>query len=293
MILINLIGEQPIPNLIPILYFKPQQVINLFSDTTEAVLKKLKHIYPESGELKIDAYDFFNVREKVKNKIKNEPKSFLFNITGGTKVMSLALYEVAREFKSDFIYLKSEGNQSIIYKYSFKINDEITSEKIIVPECINVELYLKVHLINYVVESSNKKGTAFENAIANSLIKNNFEVLQNIKPVGEGNQLEIDLVFRLIGTNNVAIAEIKTGDEREEGPKKGIDQLALASQREYLGIYTKRFLITSRQLSKALKELALAHKINIIDDIHLDRNMRHLTSDSENRLINTLKEKLR
>jgi len=292
MILINLIGEQPIPNLIPILYFKPDRVINIFSNTTESVRRKIELIYPNSEPLNVDAYNFNEIKERIKGKIQGISDSFLFNITGATKIMSLALYEVAKENKSDFIYLQSEGNQSIIYKYSFN-NFDIISERIIVPELIDIDLYLKAHLIDYQIFPQNEVGTNLENAIANALIRNNFEVLQNVKPVGEGNQLEIDLVFRLKNTNNVALAEIKTGDAREEGPKRGIDQLALASQREYLGTYAKRFLITSRQLSKQLRELALAHKINIIDNIELDRNRLKLTEDSEKRLIITLLEKLR
>jgi hypothetical protein len=292
MILINLIGEQPIPNLIPILYFKPDRVINIFSNTTESVRRKIELIYPNSEPLNVDAYNFNEIKERIKGKIQGISDSFLFNITGATKIMSLALYEVAKENKSDFIYLQSEGNQSIIYKYSFN-NFDIISERIIVPELIDIDLYLKAHLIDYQIFPQNEVGTNLENAIANALIRNNFEVLQNVKPVGEGNQLEIDLVFRLKNTNNVALAEIKTGDAREEGPKRGIDQLALAGQREYLGTYAKRFLITSRQLSKQLRELALAHKINIIDNIELDRNRLKLTEDSEQRLIKTLLEKLR
>jgi hypothetical protein len=292
MILINLIGEQPIPNLIPILYFKPDRVINIFSNTTESVRRKIELIYPNSEPLNVDAYNFNEIKERIKGKIQGISDSFLFNITGATKIMSLALYEVAKENKSDFIYLQSEGNQSIIYKYSFN-NFDIISERIIVPELIDIDLYLKAHLIDYQIFPQNEVGTNLENAIANALIRNNFEVLQNVKPVGEGNQLEIDLVFRIKNTNNVALAEIKTGDAREEGPKRGIDQLALASQREYLGTYAKRFLITSRQLSKQLRELALAHKINIIDNIELDRNRPKLTEDSEQRLIKTLLEKLR
>ena len=292
MILINLIGEQPIPNLIPILYFKPDRVINIFSNTTESVRRKIELIYPNSEPLNVDAYNFNEIKERIKGKIQGISDSFLFNITGATKIMSLALYEVAKENKSDFIYLQSEGNLSIIYKYSFN-NFDIISERIIVPELIDIDLYLKAHLIDYQIFPQNEVGTNLENAIANALIRNNFEVLQNVKPVGEGNQLEIDLVFRLKNTNNVALAEIKTGDAREEGPKRGIDQLALASQREYLGTYAKRFLITSRQLSKQLRELALVHKINIIDNIELDRNRLKLTEDSEQRLIKNLLEKLR
>ncbi|MEJ5350984.1 MAG: DUF1887 family CARF protein [Melioribacteraceae bacterium] len=290
-ILINLIGEQPIPNLIPILYYKPDKVINLYSDTTKIVERKLRELIPNCEPQEIDAYDFQNILNVIRNKISNEKGELIFNITGGTKIMSLALYEAAKDKIANFIYLQSEQNKTIIYNYFYQ-GESILKEKIIVPELINVDLYLKAHLFDYRIESESTTGSNFENAIATILKRNNFEVLQNIKPVGEGNQLEIDLVFRYKGTNNVAIAEIKIGDQKQEGPKKGIEQLALASQREYLGIYTKRFLITSRILSKQIKELALAHNLNIIDGIELERRNNNLTKQSEQKLVEYIKEKL-
>lgn len=289
--LISLIGEQPIPNLLPILFLKPEKNVLLYSDLTESAAKKLEKLLTNSDKAKVDAYDIDSIKNFVLNKIQNTD-DIIFNITGGTKLMSLALFQLALGKKNKFVYFQSEENQSILFDYKVE-GGNIICNRVILPELINNELYLKAHLFDYTLAKTEKgSGSDFENLICDSLKSNGFEVLQNIKPVGEGNQLEIDAVIRFKGSNNVGIAEIKVGDVSGEGPKKGIDQLALASQREYLGIYTKRFLITSRVQQKHIKELAKAHKINIIDGIEIERKRNSLSKDSEQKLIDRIKEKL-
>lgn len=289
--LISLIGEQPMPNLLPILFFKPDKNILLYSDLTESGARKLEKLLSNSDKAKVDAYDIDSIKKQVLVKIQDSD-DFIFNITGGTKLMSLALFQVALERKIKFIYFQSEENQSVIFDYNVTENG-LSYNKITLSELLNNELYLKAHLFDFTVTKTEKSsGADFENLICQTLKTNGFEVLQNIKPVGEGNQLEIDAVLRLKGSNNVGIAEIKVGDAAGEGPKKGIDQLALASQREYLGTYTKRFLITSRELQKPIKDLAKAHKINIIDGIETERQRNSLTRLSEQKLIDRIKEKL-
>ncbi len=290
MILINLIGEQPIPNLLPILYLKPDDNILLYSTTTEKAAKRLERLIKIKKKILIDPYDIQEIMNEVNKNVMDE-NDLIFNITGGTKIMSSALFKIAQDKKADFVYLQSEGNKNLLFRYSFQ-NSNITVRKDILPELINVDIYLKAHINDYYIDSRKTNGADFENSIATMLKENNFEVLQNVRPKGEGNQLEIDLVIRLRETNNVAIAEIKTSDVREEGPKKGIEQLALAGQREYLGIYTKRFLITQKLLSKNIKELALAHGIIIIDDINYDYMNKKISNDSKEKIIERIKEKL-
>ncbi len=293
MIMINLIGEQPIPNLLPILYFKPAKNIILYSDTTLKVGERLEKILDNCKKYEVEPYNIQGIKN-ILNEILDPSEEYIFNITGGTKIMSVALYQVALENKFNFIYFQSEGNQSILYKYKVNSDSTITNEKIILPELINIDIYLRAHLPDYITNNSNEQNIGFnyERSIVDILKRNNFEVTANIKPKGEGNQLEIDAVIRLKGTNRVGIAEIKIGDQREEGPKKGIDQLALAGQREYLGTYTHRFLITSRVLSKQIKELAIAHRISVIDEIEQNRNNNNLNDQSINKLLQRIKEKL-
>lgn len=289
MILVNLIGEQPIPNLLLIKYLKPTENLLLYSDTTENTAKRLERLV-ECKKIKIEPYDIDEIIKKIYPHLEVN-QELIFNITGGTKIMSVALFKIALDKKANFVYLQSEGNKSLIYKYAFHNSNIIVSTEDL-PELINIDTYLKAHINDYYIDNNITSGSDFENSVANALKENNFEILQNIRPKGEGNQLEIDLVLRIKGTNNVAIAEIKTGDEEEEGPKKGIEQLALAGQREYLGIYTKRFLITQRILSKQIKELALAHKIIIIDDLQYDFRRKVISEESKRKLIERITEKL-
>ncbi len=293
--LINLIGEQPIPNLLPVLYYKPDETKILYSSTTAKTAQRIERLVPNCTKHEIEPYNIQDIKSSV-YRILADGRNYIFNITGGTKIMSVALYQVAIERKADFIYLQSEGNQTILFSYKVGLNNEILKEKLILPELINVHLYLKAHLPDYTTSQTydNSKGSGFlyEKTITDLLSKNGFEVLSNVRPKGEGNQLEIDVVLRLKGTNNVGIAEVKLGDKQEAGPKKGIDQLALAGQREYLGTYTSRFLITSRELSPRIKELAIAHKIIIVDGIEENRNNSDLTTEAKQKLIKRIHEKL-
>ena len=289
-ILINLIGEQPVPNLLVIKHMQPSENILLYSDTTEKTAKRLERLVQVKKKIKTDPYDIDKIVSETISFLESDNK-LVFNITGGTKIMSVALFKIALEKKADFVYLQSEGNQSLLLKYTFQDMNIVVSKEYL-PELIDNDTYLKAHINDYYIDNSITGGSDFENSVANALKENNFEILQNVRPKGEGNQLEIDIVLRLKGTNNVAIAEIKTGDEHEEGPKKGIEQLALAGQREYLGIYTKRFLITQRKLSLQIKELALAHGIIIIDDLKYDYKSKKIDDESKKNIINRIKEKL-
>ena len=295
-ILINLIGEQPIPNLLPILYLKPAKTIILYTATTEKTAKRIEKLTENCTKIIVEPYDIQKFKNTISNLI-NPNDEYFFNITGGTKIMSVALYEVALERKEEVIYFQSEGKESILFNYKLNTIGTIIKDKIVIPELITADIYLRAHLWDYisVTENQNNKdlGFIYEKEIASILKSNNFEIIPNVKPKGEGNQLEIDLVLRLKGTNNVGLAEIKIGDKKEEGPKKGIDQLALAGQREYLGTYTQRFLITSRILSKQIKELAKAHHITVIDEILQNKNDNKLTEDSKLKLIQGITDKLR
>jgi hypothetical protein len=297
--LINLIGEQPIPNLLPPLYLKSQRNILLYTDTTEKAANRIKRILSDCELKKIDPYDLIMAINGIKSVIKPGEET-IFNLTGATKIMSVAAYEVAKEIGSKFVYLKSEGKRSLLFSYGPKDSGYLKPLEEEIPELVNCDLYLKAHLPDYYTtgfstEPNSDKltsGGEFEKEIFTALDKNKFEVLCGVRPKGVGNQIEIDLVIRLKGTNNVGIAEIKLGDKSEEGPKKGLDQLVMAAESTYLGTYTTRFLITQSNLSKQIKELASAHRITIIDGLQFDFKKRKLDQTAINKLNDRIKEKL-
>lgn len=297
--LINLIGVQPIPNILPPLYLKSQKNILLYTDTTEKAANRIKKILSDCELKKIDPYDLTMAINAIKSVI-NPDEETIFNLTGATKIMSVAAYEVAKENKSKFVYLQSEGRRSLLYTYSPDSSDYKKPSEEEIPELVDCDLYLRAHLPDYYVtgysaEPNSKRltsGGEFEKAICEALDSKKFEFLSGIRPKGVGNQIEIDLIIRLKGTNNVGIAEIKLGDKKEEGPKKGLDQLVMAAESESLGTYTSRFLITQSNLSRQIKELASAHRICIIDDLQNEFRNKTLTSESVSKLNDRIKEKL-
>lgn len=302
-ILVNLIGEQPIPNLLPILFLKPDKTIIIYTDKTIGVANRLINLIHSTTNIKtvlqkkkVDAYNIDTIIEKLDALYKNKAvDEYIFNITGGTKLMSIGLFQFAIQNNSQVVYLQSEKNSNLLYKFILNNNERLETISNEIPELLNVDMYLKAHLNGYYISKDidqNQFGIKYENAVVQVLRDNNFEVLQSVKPVGEGDQLEIDIAFRLKGTNNVGIAEVKIGDYKMEKPKKGIDQLSTAGSREYLGTYTKKFLITRRKINKSLYKLAEAHNIIVIDRISAN-NKNVISEIAQKKLITTITKHLK
>lgn len=196
--LINLIGEQPIPNLLPILYLKPAKTIILSTPTTENIAKRIQKLTENCTKITVEPYDIQEFKDTV-NKLINQNEKYVFNITGGTKIMSVALYGIALENKADFIYLQSEGKKSLLYIFKINSNGVIQREQKELPELINMDMYLHAHLPEYEINLDNQKsserGFVYERTITDNLKTNGFEVACSVKPKGEGNQLEIDAVL--------------------------------------------------------------------------------------------------
>ena len=104
-ILINLIGEQPIPNLLPILHFKPEKTIVLHTQKTMSVANRLKKIVNNVELIKTEPYNFSYNLKKLRAAY-NKNDEYIFNITGGTKIMSVAMFQFALETNSKVVYLE-------------------------------------------------------------------------------------------------------------------------------------------------------------------------------------------
>ncbi|MEI7988524.1 MAG: DUF1887 family CARF protein [Chloroflexota bacterium] len=297
MLLISLVGEQPIPNLLPIRYLKPAEVLLVYTNKTEETAGRLKTLilneayHPEVGILSVAPYHLSSILDLLRDKLRGH-EDMVYNVTGGTKVMSIAAYMLAQETQSPIVYFQSEGQTSKLFRYLLKEGEvQVLSEEIC-PEQINIQDFLHAYLPGYRIDGYHRgtdgnldSGGQFEKDVDDALRREGFETLAGVRPTGEGNQIEIDLVIRM--GNQVGIAEVKLGDEKGEGPKKGIDQLALATQREYLGTYTSRFLIVARPQSKEIHELALAHNISLIEVKNPDYNR-----DWSKMLIQKIRDKL-
>jgi hypothetical protein len=293
--MIALLGEQPMPILLPALYLKPSEVILVHTSETEKVAKRLQQMIKPSKCLKVDPYKLATTTNKIEEALSSKSEIVL-NLTGGTKLMAIAAFSLLDKVKGEFVYLQTESSKPILKRYCFNEGDWELLKEDLLPELITVKDYLNAHLPGFTCEGFSKDergqltiGGKFEKAIYDVLVKAGFEVLAGVRPNDVGNQIEIDLVIRL--ANRVGIAEIKLGDKQQENPKKGIDQLSTAGGREYLGTYTSKFLILARRLNNSLRTLANNRDVTVIDNINYIEDKPLSIKDAED-LIRTIKARL-
>lgn len=267
LVLVSLIGEQPIPNLLPIRYYKPSDTLAVHSDFTQkaaARLEKLIAAQVAFWPLQVDAYDIQAIQKALLAEIQRRQlaaSDLLFNLTGGTKPMSLAAYLVAAELDAPLIYLQSEGKRSRLFRYQFLNGAPVLVDDMILPGLISIDDYLRA----YVGESTERltiqddEGHRFEQVLLEALRSVVDEIKAGVNLQGV---VDIDLVLRC--DNQVGILEAKLG---LHGMKKAIDQLNTAGGQKYLGTYTQKYLVSDQTWSarSSLKALAEARQITVIE----------------------------
>lgn len=287
-VLISLIGEQPIPNLLPLKHFKPAASLVVHSNLTQKAASRLKTLTGAEvvfWPLVVDAYDIHQIQTALLDEIYRkdiEPQQLIFNITGGTKPMSLAAYIVAAQLGAPVIYLQSEGKQSRLYRYEFQDGVPVLAEDSILPGLITIDVYVRAHVDGYTLRgfASNPEGSAFERTIHDALRPCVDELLVGVNLQGV---VDMDLVIRC--ANQVGILEAKLGPH---GIKKAIDQLNTAGGQKYLGTYTAKFLVSDQHWDESfsnLKELAGARQITVIELPGYARE--HALSETESVLLRT------
>jgi hypothetical protein len=281
--LISLIGEQPIPNLLPIRYLQPAENLLVYTGNENASVKpakRLRRLISASDDLKNDlllndAYRADKIRQQITAKLAGR-SDVIFNLTGGTKPMSLAAMEVARELGAACIYYQTEGQrgrdqQSVLYFYGFDEAGHLRFDRRepLANNLLTLDDYLKAHLDAYetAAKQEPKSGDALEKAVLAAIQSDVSEWKINVKPVGTKDQAEIDLLLRR--GNNVAVLEIKSGGEGSS--KKALDQLTTMAAREYLGTYATRILVTRGDAdarSGWYKALAQSLRVNVVEFQH-------------------------
>ncbi len=287
--MISLIGEQPIPNILPVKAERPEEVILAYTERTRTLSQRLEKILANTASVKrieIPAYDIPQIAARFRGIIvtrRERTHGLVFNLTGGTKPMVLGLHLVATESKIPFVYFQTEGMQSKLYKYRFDgVDIRLVSEEVI-DETITISEYLRAHLDDFQETGfSQTPGGAFEKAVCETLSPCVDEILAGIKK----GALDIDLVVRR--ANQIAIVEVKSGDKARG--KRGIDQLNTAASREFLGIYTRKILAIDTKWDDTrsnLQELAAAHGITLIEFPSYSKN-KSISRDERQNAINKL-----
>lgn len=274
-ILVTLVGEQPIPNLLPARYLQPQRV--LFVHTTglrgtEAVARRVAALLKDvpCDLALVDAYDIPQIRARLVEKLSGV-RDCLFNLTGGTKPMTFAAYTLAQAQQSPFVYFQTEGprgrdQQSLLYRYEWRNVEPALAGKVELPgNLLTIDDYLRAHLPGYespdpqMEQEQPTDGWRFEKAVHDALHGWADEVLAGVRPKGVKEQVEIDLLVR--GGNQVAVLELKS----HGSGKDAIDQLTTAAAREYLGTYATRIAVIGGRVDDRFKALAVALRVGVVE----------------------------
>src|SRR5438128_2012628 len=102
-VMIALVGGQPLPNLLPARHYRPDSIILAYTQTTKRVYEKLKDTLQQETAvygLETGAYNIVSIVETLNEKLETPEfanQELVFNLTGGTKAMALAAYQVAQQ----------------------------------------------------------------------------------------------------------------------------------------------------------------------------------------------------
>ncbi len=273
MILLCLAGEQPIPNLLPARFLQPAQTLiaHTWLDASRKSAQRLAGLIGNARLSSIgDGYQIPRILNALLREIDEPEEDVVVNLTGGTKPMALAAFELARQRHYPVVYYQTEGprgrnQKSMLYRYRFDEQGQLCLEEGYpreLPALITLDDYLKAHLDGYEEKPPTKtSGEMLEDAVAQALKPHVDEIKQRVVPNGVKDQVEIDLLVRC--GNHVGVFEIKTGGEGSG--KKALDQLTTSAAREYLGTYAARFIVTQASLEDRYKPLASALRVTVIE----------------------------
>lgn len=281
--IVSLTGEQPIPNLLPLRYQPPDEALLVHTDRTEGVAQRLRRLLEPEVKVHLlctDPYDVHQIRGDLQGFLAREMKEGMeleFNLTGGTKTMVLAAYELAREHNAPFFYLQSEGRRSVLYRYRFEAGKPQYERKETLPCVITIDDYLKAHVGDYNVTRPRHN---FEEEIGKALAGVVDEVMVGATLAGA---LEVDLVVRK--ENQVGVIQAKTGSRARS--KVGLDQLNAACEQRYLGTYTHKILAINQHWDESLtnlRELANAWRITVVELPSFTEDHPFLSPEDKERL---------
>jgi len=122
-ILVSLVSDQTIPNILAVHHFKPDEL--LFISTREmekkkkvsAILMALNklHLEYKNDSIIVQEDSILDCHKKIDEWIKGKKDAeFVVNLTGGTKIMSIAAYEFFKDYSSKMIYIPIAKNEFIV-----------------------------------------------------------------------------------------------------------------------------------------------------------------------------------
>ena len=153
-----IVSDQPIPNYVPILdtQFRPKEVFLLTTPKMQTKAEILKRTIEKRCQIQpeiinIDnAYNMEELKKKILvllGQIGGQTKDVALNVTGGTKLMAIAAFELFRSAGFPAFYFTDNSNEILILDGS---NDRYTLQ----PAKMEIEDYLNLH--GYQIASGSK-----------------------------------------------------------------------------------------------------------------------------------------
>ena len=294
-LMVALIGEQPLPNLLPVRHYHPDNVLLIYTERTRQVYNRLKATLQQETSvygLATDAYDIVAIVEALDAELNKQPELashvMEFNLTGGTKAMALAAYQVAQQRNMPVFYLQSEGKYNRIYHYVWDHQQLHASSNELLPECVKLQDLFNVHFGPgewSEAGASQSDGGPFETALAEILSDHGYEVMTGVRAL-QGN-VDIDVAVRF--ENRFGIIEAKVGNKGKS--LDGIKQLSNAVR--HIGTYTQTFFAITVAPEPAHEATRIASRIKVVSLTSYNRDLHTLSSDDVKQLVSIVDESLK
>ena len=297
MILLSLVGEQPIPLLLPLwqdasykaVQFAATPVTRPVAETLAAAVRgdpQLRRLEVLPA-LIVPAYDIGAARAAMAQTIAQYHRSnqaLVVNITGGTKLMSLAAVQAAFGSDVPLLYVSTEQD-CIIHMGS----DAAEQSRTPIQVKITCEQYLSAHGLE-VSENVNfnpyqgrhirpdQQGDALEETVERQARQSGFFddvrrglYIRKLTPRGPVVN-ELDVVAARNG--RLAVCSCKSGKKMN---RESLYELASLSRREAAGIYCGKMMATDLpELSKALRDRAADYHIHLVYGAEINHAASHL-----------------
>jgi hypothetical protein len=115
--MIALVGEQPMPILLPALYLKPTETILVATTETKIVAERLTKLIKSSRYIEVKPYEITSTVQTLDKELDGK-KDIIVNLTGGTKTMAIAAFALVARTKTEFVYLQTE-KEIVLKRYQF------------------------------------------------------------------------------------------------------------------------------------------------------------------------------
>ncbi len=294
-LMIALVGEQPLPNFLLARHEHPDALLLVYTLKTEPIYKKLKAALKSETaiyELPTDPYNVIAIIKDLKDKLTEQElashQSLVFNLTGGTKAMSLAAYHVAQQRSASIVYMESEEKHNQVFRYELKQQQLQFKDSKMLPECVQLKDFFNMHLGSgkwTLKKLDNQSGSIFQKAVAHTLQAYGYEVMLGVQAM-QG-QVDIDVAIRF--KNQFGIIETKCGKKGRE--LEGIQQLSTAKR--HLGTFTQQFYVITVSPTPVHKEIVDAANIKVISFLEYRDGATSLSPGDTKELIKQVDEALK